>query len=126
VKHRSRTFLIFSYASCQQIIQLKENSVTISHPQCIANSFANHFASISSDENYDEQFISHKSSIESQPINFATHESFSYNFPICEVKSGKRFNDQKQVFEKIAFKKLRLLYFRGKKNVVPQSCVFLC
>ena len=64
-------------SSCQQITRLKENSVTISLPQCIANLFDNHFASVSSDENYDEQFTSHKSLIESQPINFDTHESFS-------------------------------------------------
>ena len=64
-------------SSYRDITELKEYSITISLPQGITNSHANHFASISSDQNYDKQFTPHKISMESQPINFDS-QNLSY------------------------------------------------
>ena len=69
-------------SSFHMISQLKTNSQILSSPPDIAELLAKHFANTSSDNNYDNHFLTHKNQSESTPTNFDTNEDHSYNRPI--------------------------------------------
>lgn len=60
---------------------LIENSILISNPFEIANSFARYFSRISSSQNYDRSFIQLKNNAENSFLDFSSCNNEAYNLP---------------------------------------------
>ena len=58
------------------------NCVLHSSPQDCANIYAQHFATVSSSDNYTLRFQCYKTPCEQKSINFATQDQHDYNLPI--------------------------------------------
>ena len=62
----------------------------IHDPDELATKFVNHFKQVSSDENYNDDFLLHKTEMEFQVINFNSNNQGYYNRPLelCELQKS--------------------------------------
>ena len=61
---------------------IHRNDVLHSSPQDCANIYSQHFATVSSSDNYTIRFQRYKTQCEQKSINFATQDQHDYNLPI--------------------------------------------
>lgn len=72
--------------SFRPISQLKSNNSYTTDPLLISEILAKHYASVSSNSNYDQHFLTHKLQTEKSPISFTPTPNVtnSYNLPITK------------------------------------------
>ena len=74
---------------------IMNNNALVSEPQAVAEILADHFESVSSSNNYTEQFQRRQIREERQPLNFNTNADLPYNAPLTLYELLRSLNNCK-------------------------------